>query len=228
MVFLTGDTHGYIDSQKLFDFAKIHKNLTKNDYMIILGDFGFIFYPNPDNAKEKYQLKELSELPYTILFIDGNHCNFDRLNSYPVETWNGGKIHRISDSIFHLMRGQVFNIQNKTFFTMGGAQSYDKAYRTEGFDWWKEEVPSYQEVNEMIDNANKVKNVDCVLTHTCTTNMIPYLIEYSDMNDPTNSILDGLDKILTYKHWYFGHWHKDIINIDKKHTCLYNKIIQLI
>ena len=78
------------------------------------------------------------------------------------------------------------------------------------------------------DNANKVKNVDCVLTHTCTTNMIPYLIEYSDMYDPTNSILDELDKILTYKHWYFGHWHKDIINIDKKHTCLYNKIIQLI
>ena len=228
MVFLTGDTHGHIDSQKLFDFAKIHKNLTKNDYMIILGDFGFIFYPNPDNAKEKYQLEELSELPYTILFIDGNHCNFDRLNSYPVETWNGGKIHRISDSIFHLMRGQVFNIQNKTFFTMGGAQSYDKAYRTEGFDWWKEEVPSYQEVNEMIDNANKVKNVDYVLTHTCTTNMISYLIEYSDMYDPTNSILDELDKILTYKHWYFGHWHKDIINIDKKHTCLYNKIIQLI
>ena len=228
MVFLTGDTHGHIDSQKLFDFAKIHKNLTKNDYMIILGDFGFIFYPNPDNAKEKYQLKELSELPYTILFIDGNHCNFDRLNSYPVETWNGGKIHRISDSIFHLMRGQVFNIQNKTFFTMGGAQSYDKAYRTEGFDWWKEEIPSYQEVNEMIDSANKVKNVDCVLTHTCTTNMISYLIEYSDMYDPTNSILDELDKILTYKHWYFGHWHKDIINIDKKHTCLYNKIIQLI
>ena len=122
MVFLTGDTHGHIDSQKLFDFAKIHKNLTKNDYMIILGDFGFIFYPNPDNAKEKYQLEELSELPYTILFIDGNHCNFDRLNSYPVETWNGGKIHRISDSIFHLMRGQVFNIQNKTFFTMSGAK----------------------------------------------------------------------------------------------------------
>ena len=228
MIFVTGDTHAHIDSKKLFDFAKTHRYLTKNDYVIVLGDFGFIFYPNPDNSREKYLLEELEKFPYTILFVDGNHDNFIRLNSYPIENWNGGKIHRISDSIFHLMRGQVFNMQNKTFFTMGGAQSYDKAYRTEGFDWWKEEIPSYQEVNEMINNANKIKNVDYVLTHTCSTHMIPYLIEHSDMYDPTNSILDELDKILTYKHWYFGHWHKDIINIDKKHTCLYNKIIQIL
>ena len=228
MVFVTGDTHAQINSKKLFDFAKTHKNLTKNDYVIVLGDFGFIFYPNPDNAKEKYQIKELEKLPYSILFIDGNHDCHSRLNSYPIEIWNGGKIHRINDSIFHLMRGQVFNIQGKTFFTMGGAQSYDRIYRTEGFDWWREEVPSHNEVNEMIVNANKVRNVDYILTHTCTTDMIPYLIEQSNMYDPTNSILDELNKILTYNHWYFGHWHKDIINIDKKHSCLFNKIIQLI
>ena len=27
-------------------------------------------------------------------------------------------------------------------------------------------------------------------------------------------------------HWYFGHWHIDK-DIDKKHTCLYNKIIPI-
>ena len=41
----------------------------------------------------------------------------------------------ISDSICHLMRGQVFDIDGKTFFTFGGGNSIDKAWRTPGVSW---------------------------------------------------------------------------------------------
>lgn len=153
------------------------------------------------------------------------NCNFSRLNAYPIEMWNGGKIHKISDSIFHLMRGQVFEIDGIKIFTMGGAESYDKLYRREGFDWWREEIPSYQEISEMIQNADDIKKVDYILTHTCTSDIVPKLVDGVAI-DPTNQILDVLNEKINYKHWYFGHWHIDK-NIDKKHTCLYNKIIPI-
>lgn len=55
----------------------------------------------------------------------GNYENFDQLYNYPIEEWNGGKIHKINDSVFHLMRGQVFKIDGKSFFTFGGASSHN-------------------------------------------------------------------------------------------------------
>jgi hypothetical protein len=67
----------------------------------------------------------LEEKPFTTLFGSGNHENFDLLAEYPVEDWHGGKVQRIRPSVIHLMRGQVYSIQGKTFFTMGGASSHD-------------------------------------------------------------------------------------------------------
>ena len=77
-------------------------------------------------------LKPYTELPFSVLFVDGNHENFDLLNSYPVEIWKGGKVHRVKPNITHLMRGQVFEIEGKTIFTFGGATSIDRDFRTEG------------------------------------------------------------------------------------------------
>lgn len=74
----------------------------------------------------------LNDRPFTTLFVDGNHEIFDLLNAYPVENWHGGKIHRIAPSIIHLMRGQLFDIEGKSFFTMGGAESHDREFRTIG------------------------------------------------------------------------------------------------
>jgi hypothetical protein len=56
-----------------------------------------------------------------VLFVDGTHENFDLLNAMAKESWNGGKVHIVSENILHLMRGQVFNINGKLFFTFGGA-----------------------------------------------------------------------------------------------------------
>lgn len=45
---------------------------------------------------------------------------------YPMEEWHGGKArHIIKDKVILLERGQVFEIDGKTFFTFGGASSHD-------------------------------------------------------------------------------------------------------
>lgn len=104
MLFITGDTHGGYDPdvRKLMSFKAKSKNLTKDDYLIIAGDFGFIRYKEKTYHETKW-LKFFDNLKCTTLFIDGNHENFARLNSYEVSELADGMVHRISDSVHHLM-----------------------------------------------------------------------------------------------------------------------------
>lgn len=81
-------------------------------------------------------------------------------------------MHRISDSILHLMRGQIFNIQGKTFFTMGGAESRDKKLRVEGKNIWQQELPNDEEYAEALANLEKCGyKVDYVITHCAPTDI---------------------------------------------------------
>ncbi|MDD4142753.1 MAG: metallophosphoesterase [Bacteroidales bacterium] len=171
MIFVTGDTHGEIDSGKLKVFAKENPQLTKNDYVLIAGDFGGLWFPK----RLESDLKSFSDLPFTILFVDGNHENFDLLNSYPVLKWNGGNAHIIKPDIIHLMRGQVFEIDKNIFFTFGGGTSVDKMFRKEGVSWWPQETPSYEEFEEAMANLNAINNkVDYIITHSCDERALYY------------------------------------------------------
>lgn len=222
--FITGDTHQSHSIRKLnrkkFPEQEV---LTKDDYVIICGDFGMIWN---NSAEELYWRKWLDEKPFTTLFVDGNHENFDLLNAMPVEQWNGGKIHRVSDSIIHLMRGQVFNIDGNKFFIMGGATSIDKAFREEGVSWWPQEDPSEE---ELLDGINVLEahdwKVDVVLTHT-TSRRLMNKMGYTDKQGTLNTYFDRLESLLEYEEWYFGHFHDDIE--FGKHTLVYNEVVEVL
>lgn len=126
-VYVTGDTHGTYDVNKI---SKLRGKLTAGDYLVVLGDFAICW----DNNGEDNRIRKFWERhPFTVLFIDGNHENFTLLNKHPVTEWHGGKVHRIREKIIHLMRGQVFDIDGKTFFTMGGAASHNCGWRLEKY-----------------------------------------------------------------------------------------------
>ncbi len=227
MIFITGDTHGLEDFHKLHIFAGEHSELTKNDYVIIAGDFGAIWNSNSLVQNLRYY----SELPFTILFVDGNHENFDLINAYPVEEWHGGKVHIIKPDIIHLMRGQIFEIEGKTIFTFGGATSIDKFMRREGFSWWKQELPTYEELNEGIANLKKYGGkVDYIITHSCSERALAYpAIRNSatlKMNCPESGMLSYIEENVEFKHWYFGHFHIDA-ELGDKYTVLYQYIVGL-
>ena len=80
------------------------------------------------------------------------------LNSLPTEEFCGGIAHKINDSIYHLMRGMVYTIDNKKIFTFGGAESHDKNQRTEGVSWWKDEMPNENEYKIAYDNLKAHDN----------------------------------------------------------------------
>lgn len=227
MIYITGDTHRNYHFDKLLKFSQEHPELTKEDYLIIAGDFGGVF--SQDTLED--DLQHYSDLPFTVLFVDGNHENFDILNAYPVEEWNGGKIHRIRNDIIHLMRGQVFEIEGKTFFTFGGAMSQDRESRVEGIGWWKEELPTHEEYEEAVRNLSRYGNkVDYVVTHSCSERAL----YYKDLRDivigkplaPEVALLSGLDEIITCKRWYFGHFHIDT-NLGSRYTCLMHQVVEI-
>ena len=212
-----GDIHGGIDISKLNtrNFPE-QKHLTRDDYVIILGDFGLIW----DESEEiLYWRRWLENKPFTVLFIDGNHENFDLLNQYPVVDYLGGKAHKISENIYHLMRGEIFTIDGNKYFCMGGAESIDKENRQEHISWWKEEIPSYAEMKHGMDNLEKHGwEVDYILTH-CYTNYFEYSLFNQCLNNALTKYFDTINWLVTYKHWYFGHYHID--RAFDKYTCLY-------
>ena len=224
-LFITGDTHGDIDFHKLntknFPEGRL---LTKEDYVIICGDFGAVW----DGAKsDKYLQRWYNEKPSTTLFVDGNHENHNILDSFPISEWNGGKVHFITPSIIHLMRGQVYKIGNKTFFTMGGAESHDKIYRKEGVSWWRREMPSDDEYEEGLTNLNKVNNqVDYILSH-CAPDQLQEQIAYWYKHNKLTNYLEIVRQTIKFGWHYFGHYHIDKDFLNYKATCIYNNIIEL-
>lgn len=228
MIYVTGDTHGDIDFLKLHIFADNHPELTRDDYVIIAGDFGGIWSEfTMDRTLTPYE-----KLPFTVLFVDGNHENFDIINSFPIEEWMGGKIHRIRLNIIHLMRGQVFTLEGKTIFTFGGATSIDKFMRRENISWWAAELPTGKEVEEGISNLEKYNNqVDYIITHSCDERALyypPLKDPYQSMKIfPENRILSIFADTVKFKHWYFGHFHMDA-QLNEEKTVLYQDIVELL
>lgn len=247
MIYVTGDMHGSFSRLKRKSFAEqIH--MTKSDYVIICGDFGIW-----DNSpQEREWMKWLDAKPFTTLFVDGNHENFDRLSKYPVSDWNGGKVQYINDSVIHLMRGQVYELCGKLLFTMGGASSHDISagildpdapdfktkkkqldahfamYRINHLSWWKEELPSQEEYEISRNNLSRYGwKVDYIITHCCPSSILNTFSNGIYQPDHLTEFLDEVKDRCSFDHWFFGHYHDNRI-VQEKYVMLYKKILQIV
>lgn len=217
MIRVTGDTHG--DPVRFIENNMGDNKWTSDDYLIVCGDFGYVFR---NNEAEKEFLDYLESKPYTICFCDGNHENFPAIYSYPKEKWNGGYVHRIRKNVLHLMRGQVFEIDGRKVFTMGGAYSIDRYVRKLNFSYWEEEIPNNQEYREATRNLSEHNDeVDIIISHTAPREIIRRMGKYPDAHDmELTGFLEWIMYQIKYQHWYFGHWHLDQ-TFDEKHTAVY-------
>ena len=234
-VFVCGDTHGSHDIGKLRSFARAHPELTKEDYMIVCGDFGLLWnnqYLTDYYNKETHSIKECPEdtnwdmdelnlldiyeyFPWTTLWVDGNHENFDRISLYPIIDWHGGSAQQISESVIHLMRGQVYEINGHTYFTMGGAMSTDRgpatgtAVQDKGKWWWPQEIPSIDEWMVATKNLEMHDwEVDFVITHDVPA-FVTMRLNGGYRISQVSNMLEQLRQDITYSHWFCGHMHRD-------------------
>jgi len=247
MVYATGDCHGNILRFAPKYFPE-QTDMTKKDFAIVCGDLGLVW---DGQKEERRKLDWLEDRPFTTLWVDGNHENFDMLAQYPVEEWHGGKIHRIRPSILHLMRGQVYDICGYTFFTMGGAQSHNieagildpcaddfleqylalkraKArFQVNHHTWWKEELPNDAEYEEAIRNLKRHNwAVDYVITHCAPTGIALSMKRHNEA-DRLTDFLQTVREKLEFHYWLFGHYHRNEI-IDEKYVLLYERLVRVL
>ena len=221
--FLKGDIHGNLF--EVIDFIN-RFNLGKNDNIIILGDCGIAWRKDKKDLAQNIKLWNECGNGVKLYFIDGNHENFNILNSLPIEN-NMGKI---ADNIYHLRRGQVYEFENKKILVCGGADSIDKYRRIENFTWWKEEAISQETIDDI-----PAGHYDYVLTHCCPRSVFEknriYLstlqfLDENKINHSSEDMLEQLKNKITFDHWFFGHYHINR-NLDEKFTCLFEDFMEV-
>jgi len=246
MIFVTGDCHGGFQRFATHNFPQ-QKQMDRSDYVIVSGDFGGIW---DGSGRDRYWLDWLDDKPFTTLFADGNHENFNLLNAFLQKMWHGGKVHEVRPNVLHLMRGQVFEIGGLTWFTMGGAASHDiqdgildpeapgfeqeywfkrrtrQMFRVKGVSWWPEELPSDEECEEAVRNLERVGwQVNCVLTH-CAPTSIQKQLDGDYTSDCLTDFLQTVMERCQFNHWFFGHYHRNEI-IDEKYILQWERISEL-
>ena len=255
-VWITGDIHGNpvrLSTDSFYEQKEFNKNKDEN-IVIICGDFGLVWNRDEENKNEKYWLDWLESKPFTTVFVDGNHENHIRLTTYPIKEWHDGKVHEIRPHVLHLMRGEVFTIEDKKFFVFGGASSHDiqdgiidyededwreqaknlekhgkYMYRVKGLTWWNEELPTVEEMQHGLKVLKENNNaVDYIITHSPSTSEL-YLMGGKGLYEPDilTNYLEEVKVTTDYKKHLFGHMHLNKA-INDKDICLYEQIIRIL
>lgn len=221
MIYITGDIHG--DSERL---SKTELSMiNKNDTLIICGDFGFIWN---NDLRESQILNRLEKRKYNICFIDGTHENFNVLGDMPVALWNGGRVHKIRSNVFHLMRGQVYEIEGKKFFTMGGGEDPEYDLHENDDPITGKETPTAQEMLTGVSNLEKHEyKVDYIITHEPPAKIRDFLRLSENKTLRVTALgayFDELSQQCEFSKWFFGSMHTDKFITDK-YVALFRNII---
>ena len=83
MIYITGDCHQNYRKVSFANFPE-QKEMTKKDYVIVCGDFGYWL---PSNEQD-WELDRLLKRPFTTLFIDGNHEYYRTNRDYALNRKN--------------------------------------------------------------------------------------------------------------------------------------------
>jgi Icc-related predicted phosphoesterase len=170
------------------DFAEYHNLVDEvNHSTVQVGDFGIGFDPN----EPVMVLKDKDR------FIRGNHDNPGVCAKTP------GCI----------IDGTVEEIESVKIMYVGGAWSIDRAWRTEGVDWWPDEELSLTELYRMVDIYSNTKP-DIMVTHDCPRIAAVDLMGHHKAfhETRTQQAFDSMLEIHSPRFWIHGHWH-----INKMH-----------
>lgn len=247
MVYITGDCHANFHKFSMENFPE-QKEMDREDIVIVCGDFGLWH----DSASERWWLEWIEQKPFTLVFVDGNHENFDRLygDEFPVVDFCGGKAHKIRDNLYHLMRGHTFTFGGKSFWCFGGARSHDisdgildrddfdsdedfykaiklgykqkKVFRINHVSWWEQELPTESEMAFGIQTLKRHDNQVDYIVTHCCPQEIASVNGFHEADILTN-YFNTVAYTVSFSKWFFGHYH-DSRETYTKYVMLYDDI----
>lgn len=197
-ILVVGDVH--------MEFGALNMliNKKKPDMILACGDFGY--WPNVSWGLPLSNIK-LQDTK-KILWCDGNHEDHWALRDRTTD--------ELAPNIIYMPRGSTYTLPDgRTILFMGGAHSIDKYRRTEGIDWFREEVITQSDLENLPDpNTTKI---DIFITHTCPTELVEMLmLKYPEKGmEPSNHALSTLWDMYNPKLWFFGHWHQYMSTLEK-------------
>lgn len=231
MILLSGDLHANelheltaINSRNVKLFCE-KASISKSDikYHIILGDTGLLWPGDAGKKNDEFIIDFLDHKSFITLCILGNHDNYDAITKLPkIDIGLGNPVWKVSEKVYFLMRGKVYQIEDKKILALGGGLSIDKDDRIEGVTWWRQEQWSYIEVDALMKSCPS--EVDYIVSHTppLEAKLIlkkDWLTDYFDETERINSFIAGATK---FKHWFFGHYHQ--VADNDKFSCLYKNL----
>lgn len=216
MIYVLGDLHGNWSALK-----RTAEFINSDDTIIQLGDFGIY-------STELFYLKEAfpKGYPCKVFIVDGNHEDFNIINE-----WSKDDLTEFHKNFFYVPRGYVMEIDKQLFGFLGGAESIDKAWRTNRIDWFAEERIQESDIETLVRNVNN-RQLDVLITHSppefVNRVYFPRLRE-EDWQLPLGWIDESAVRV-NKVHWalrpkkhYCGHMHANITH-DTIHIVNINEI----
>lgn len=179
------------------DFNAYKSMINGCDESIQVGDYGIGFVPN-----------QVTDLKHR--FIRGNHDDPKRCQG----------------EVNHILDGTIEVIDGAKIMYIGGASSIDKAYRTEGVSWWRDEECSYSQFLHFFDIYCREKP-DIMITHECPEEVSNVLCNTTGISKFSEKSVTRLALQNMFEHhkpelWCFSHWHVSFAKniLGTKFICL--------
>lgn len=200
---LIGDIHG-----KWQAYSEILKTANV-DRTVQVGDFGWGFHG-----------QDTGVMPGRVLALET-----------AMDTYNGGDNRYIRGNHDNpaMCKQHRFCIDDLTYepdtgiMFMGGAWSIDRAWRTEGIDWWADEELSYNDLQTAIDVYESVKP-RIMVTHECPEDVVGKMFPWyrKEFSSRTRDALGTMFYLHKPELWVFGHWHTNADRVvdNTRFVCL--------
>lgn len=211
VVHVAGDWHGHTSWA-----IRALRALADDGCQVLLhvGDFGFFpnlpFGPTFLAAVER----EAARHGITVLVTAGNHDNHEAIDRLVAAAGPGPA--QLSAHVWVLPRGHRFALGGRSFVSLGGAASIDFEARTEGIDWWREEVVTEADVAA----ATAGGRADVLITHEAPLEAINEIIlsragmgklrhpkHISDYSNASAVLVQEAREVIDPTLHFHGHWH---------------------
>ena len=153
-----------------------------------------------------------------------------------VFTFGGAASHDIDGGVFDVVspekcikRGfaKMEDIVDEQIGDAEYAHISGRPYRINHVSWWKEELPSEEEMSHGRDTIrNHGYKADIIISHEMPSSLVALLGHGAYKTDKLSKYLEEIRVSTEYQNWFCGHYH-DNVRFNRQDFLLYEQIVRI-